>query len=457
MLLQDIGGAWDRPLLVFSEDISFSPGELSAWANSSETQLWISRLRGSRVGLCCKDNGLIAVMILLLDGVAARVTMLPADLAPDALAILAGGADVTILVSDRSDVSDIGIPVAPMAPPLTKQGSNAHSPRCPQSLPTEWVLPTSGTTRTPKLVVHSVDSLARTVKRNHERGADLRWGLLYDLNRFAGLQVYLQALLGGAALVLPRTGCSLEETLAAFAAAGCNALSATPTLWRKILMTPGCKNLPLRLITLGGEIADQSILFALSAYYPTARVTHIYASTEAGVGFSVTDGQEGFPASFLNGGLPGVQLRVSAEGILELRPAVQGSHYLGERISLANPDGYITTGDRVRIDQDRVHFLGRDSGAINVGGNKVQPEKVEQVLLNHPAVAMASVSAKRSGITGSLVEARVILHPTSSASNPTVAELREWCSARLDRFEVPALIRVVTDLEFNAAGKLSRI
>jgi acyl-CoA synthetase (AMP-forming)/AMP-acid ligase II len=135
---------------------------------------------------------------------------------------------------------------------------------------------------------------------------------------------------------------------------------------------------------------------------------------------------------------------------------VGGQHYLGENTPLAHSDGFVTTGDRVRIDNDRVYFLGRESGAINVGGNKVQPEKVESVLLCHPAVAMASVAAKRSGITGSLVEARVILHPNPATPGVTVAELREWCSSRLDRFEVPALIRIVTDLELNASGKLSR-
>ena len=69
---------------------------------------------------------------------------------------------------------------------------------------------------------------------------------------------------------------------------------------------------------------------------------------------------------------------------------------------------------------------------------------------------MACVLAKRSGITGSLVEARVILQPGAPITNTTVTEIREWCRAQLERYEVPALIRIVTELEMSAAGKISR-
>jgi acyl-CoA synthetase (AMP-forming)/AMP-acid ligase II len=147
---------------------------------------------------------------------------------------------------------------------------------------------------------------------------------------------------------------------------------------------------------------------------------------------------------------------LSSEGILEVKPTVTGQRYLGESASLAGADGYVSTGDSVHIDGERIYFLGRDSGAINVGGNKVRPEKVERILLEHPSVALASVVAKRSGITGSLVEARVI--PVAGISDPSelVASIRQWCSSRLERYEVPALIRIVSQLDINAAGKISR-
>jgi hypothetical protein len=49
------------------------------------------------------------------------------------------------------------------------------------------------------------------------------------------------------------------------------------------------------------EIADQAVLDSLRAFFPQAKVAHAYASTEAGVGFAVNDGREGFPSSLLDG------------------------------------------------------------------------------------------------------------------------------------------------------------
>ncbi len=105
---------------------------------------------------------------------------------------------------------------------------------------THWVLSTSGTTGTPKLVAHTLESLTSTTKLDVQAGAAMRWGLVYDPARFAGLQLVLQALLGGGVLVVPPQE-SLAVQLAFMAKHGVNALSATPSLWRKILMTSGAE------------------------------------------------------------------------------------------------------------------------------------------------------------------------------------------------------------------------
>jgi acyl-CoA synthetase (AMP-forming)/AMP-acid ligase II len=370
------------------------------------------------------------------------------------VAKIASHSEVEFLISDRPDSHETGMRLASTCPdPYMRE---TEEKILPVAIPTEWILPTSGTTRAPKLVAHSLDTLARTVKRGEAAGETLRWGLLYDLNRFAGIQVYLQAVLGGGSLLIPPTSYSLGETLGFFKDGACNALSATPTLWRKILMTPGAGDLPLRHITLGGEIADQSILSALASAYPGAKIRHIYASTEAGVGFSVSDGREGFPASYLHSTSQGVALRIAHDGILEIKPGIGGQRYLDEHERLCTDDGFVRTGDRVHREGERIYFMGRDSGAINVGGNKVQPEKIEKVLLSHPGVGLAAVGAKKSGITGSLVEARVVLRHGQAQSSPTIAEIRDWCCTRLERHEVPALIRVVDDLSVNASGKITR-
>lgn len=401
----------------------------------------------------------LALCMLALDGVAARIVFMPTDLAGEELAALVQRAAPTHWLGPVPEAIDGSVAALDFPPlPGRQEGNEAEAEveSSEENLSSEWVLATSGTTRTPKLVVHSLATLSKSVRRNPDVGRELCWGLLYDLNRFAGLQVFLQAMLGGSKLVVLRKGLSLEATVHALREAGCNALSATPTMWRRILMTPGADLLRLRQITLGGEISDATVLKALATAFPEARIVHIYASTEAGVGFAVSDGREGFPIDFLHRGVPGAELRVDSNGILQIRPAIAGQRYLHELTGLAEDDGFVTTGDRVAIVGDRVHFLGRDSGAINVGGNKVQPEEVERVLLSHPSVAFASVFPKRSGIMGALVEAHVVLRPGEIEASKAPAEMRAWCADRLERYKVPAIIRVVNAIEVGSNGKVTR-
>lgn len=455
MLLEQLKLPCQQLALLMENGGEASRSDLLEWSASPSVREWRNTFNGANIGLCCRENSYLALAFLLLDGVAKRITLLPATLESTALVSLARAAGITCIVSDLIETPPLGFGLAAPIPPLKLGLSGNQTTHFSQPFSTEWVLPTSGTTRNPKLVAHTVETLSRSVKTDTSKGTNLRWGLLYDLNRFAGIQVYLQALLGGASLVIPKAKATLDEKLEFFTQAGCNSISATPTLWRKILMTPSARELPLKLITLGGEIADQFILSALKTAFPLARITHIYASTEAGVGFSVTDGLEGFPAHYLTSTVSLAKLRISNEGILEIQPLIRGQKYIAEETDLTAEDGFVNTGDRVQLRHERIFFLGRDSGAINVGGNKVQPERIEQMLLAHPDVAMASVVPKRSGITGSLVEARVVLK-LGIEPPPTIPMLRQWCAEHLERYEVPAIIRILEDLETTAAGKISR-
>jgi len=287
----------------------------------------------------------------------------------------------------------------------------------------------------------------------------MRWGLVYDPARFAGLQLVLQALLGGGVLVVPPQE-ALASQIAFMAKHGVNSLSATPTLWRKILMTVGSERLPLMQATLGGEIADQPILDAIRHRFPSARVVHIYASTEAGVGFSVKDGQAGFPLRYLEPGhLAGIELRVGEDGRLFIKKAAAARLIWDGASRVASEGGFVDSGDVVRIVGERVMFLGRSSGSINVGGRKVMPETVEGVLLQHPAIAAAKVYAKRSSVMGNLVAADVCLRSDAAVPIDTAdlrAELQASCRRRLANWEVPAFVRFVEDIAVTTNGKVRR-
>ena len=299
---------------------------------------------------------------------------------------------------------------------------------------TRWHLATSGTTAHPRLIPHTLASLRRGVRPTPK--PPRRWGLVYDPARMAGLQVLLQALLAGEELVVLPIGSDQAATAATHAV---DALSATPSWWRRLALQGFPPDWTLRQITLGGEIADQGILDRLRTAFPAARIHHIYASTEAGVGFAVGDGQAGFPVRYLHTGVANLDLRLADNGHLWLRPPQQD---------------WLDSGDVVEIRGERVHFLGRATGVINVGGSKVHPELVEAALCAHDFVAAARVSGKANPILGQVVYAEVLL--STAADKDWLKQLRQHCHKNLAPYQVPAIIAEMNTLELGPSGKIVR-
>jgi acyl-coenzyme A synthetase/AMP-(fatty) acid ligase len=362
--------------------------------------------RGGILHLRTDDAAVIAAAVVSLDGWAAEVHLVPSGLELDAQA------------SEEVDDGDV----------LTR-----------------WVLYTSGTTGTPKAIAHTLASLSRTVVRDGGSVSSMVWGLLYDPNRMAGIQVVLQSVLSGARLVAPSLADPLGERIAALAAGGVDALSATPTLWRRILQLPNSERLDLRQITLGGEIADQPVLDALRHRYPQARIVHVFASTETGAAFSVSDGRAGFPLSYLTEAPRGIALEIR-DGIL---------HVHSPGASVAGPDGFASTGDIVEVVGDRVVFRGRASGVVNVGGANVWPEEVENLLRTHPAVVDAVVTATPNPLAGNLLVARVVAAPDAERAG-LGKQLRVFVREHAPSTHVPATVKVVDELETSTAGKAVR-
>ncbi|WP_247474394.1 class I adenylate-forming enzyme family protein [Bradyrhizobium sp. 182] len=404
--------------------------------------------RDRPVALSIRDPASLLKMLVACDGYVPEMLLISASLAPNIVQSLAARTACGTIVSDRGDISSaLSLEAALFSSPDECTGP---------SYETAWIMTTSGTTGQPKMVSHCLAGLARTVRPWLGQGSPPVWGLTYEATRFAGMQVLLQAVLSGNLLV----ACDPEMEVAAkvphWIKYGVTHLSATPTLWRQILMHPSSVRLMLRQVTLGGEISDQLLLDRLAARFPEARISHLYASTETGVGFSVKDGREGFPRRFLEEELNGVRLKL-ADGRLWVRTPGPKTIMIGseERIR-RDVEGYVDTHDRVELRGDRVLFVGRDTGAVNIGGSKVFPEAVERVINQMADVALVRVIPRRNPLSGAVLIAHIVL--MEPVSNPDAFKLRviKHCRARLPREAVPALVQLDSSLTVNAAGKLAR-
>jgi len=388
-----------------------------------------------------------ALAALELDGVVRRLVLAPPDTTPAHLddAIAQAGID-TLITDDPAPRPGARVLFcgSDLAPRLN---------RAEASHDTEWVLFTSGTTGAPKLVSHTLPSLVGPIGA---ASGGAVWSTFYDVRRYGGLQILLRALLGGGSMVFSDAAETVGAFLARAGAAGVTHISGTPSHWRRALMSGHAARIDPAYVRLSGEVADQAVLDRLRAAYPAARVSHAFASTEAGVAFDVTDGLAGFPAAWV-GAVGPAELRVAGD-TLRIRSARIASGYLGAAASLADADGFVDTGDIVALRGDRYYFLGRVGGVINVGGQKVYPEEVEAALNAHPAVLAARVRSRPSPITGAVVAADVVVDAGGNGmgDDALCRAIKANCRALLAPHKVPALLRIVPALDVLPSGKLAR-
>lgn len=118
-------------------------------------------------------------------------------------------------------------------------------------------------------------------------------------------------------------------------------------------------------------------------------------------------------------------------------------------------NGWFRTGDIGWIDDDGYIFIkARAKEIINRGGAKISPFEVEQILLEHPAVAEAAVFSVPEDRLGECVGAAVVLH---SSFRITDTELREFTASKLSRFKAPQHIIFVDEIPKGPTGKVQRI
>jgi long-chain acyl-CoA synthetase len=118
------------------------------------------------------------------------------------------------------------------------------------------------------------------------------------------------------------------------------------------------------------------------------------------------------------------------------------------------PGGWFRTGDIVRMDeQGYVFIVDRAKDMINVGGEKVYPRDVEEVLHRHPAVADAVIVGVPDHDLGEVVKAYVALKPGRTCS---AEEVLAFLKPSLACFKLPKRVEFVASVPRSASGKALR-
>jgi acyl-CoA synthetase (AMP-forming)/AMP-acid ligase II len=118
-------------------------------------------------------------------------------------------------------------------------------------------------------------------------------------------------------------------------------------------------------------------------------------------------------------------------------------------------NGWFRTGDQGTMDADGyISLTGRLKEIINRGGEKVSPREVDEILMDHPAVAQVVCFGMPHPKLGEEVAAVVVLREGQPA---TERELQAFVSTRAADYKVPKKILFMDEIPKGATGKLQRI
>ncbi|MCT4591245.1 MAG: fatty acid--CoA ligase family protein [Carboxylicivirga sp.] len=297
---------------------------------------------------------------------------------------------------------------------------------------------TSGTTGIPKKVSHDFNGATRFVKIS-ERNENSIWGFAYNPTHMAGMQVFFQALLNGNSIVR-LFGLNTEGIYNEIHNQQITHISATPTFYR--LLLPCAQTFPsVKRITSGGEKFSEKTFDQLTQCFPNAKLTNVYASTEAGTLFASNNEIFSVKPEYAE------LVRIQNNELL-IHAQLMG-------MTETHHEEWYNTEDVVEILSNnplQFKFISRKSDMINVGGYKVNPQEVEETILSISGITNVRVYPKKNSVLGNIICCEVV----ASDENITESSIRSFLQAKIQEFKIPRIIRFVKELSTTRTGKIKR-
>lgn len=312
------------------------------------------------------------------------------------------------------------------------------------------ILFSSGTSGKPKAAAHDFTGLLKKFETKREAYITLNF-LLFD--HWGGLNTLFHTLSNGGTVVTvsertPDYICSLIERHRV------ELLPSSPTFLNLLLISEAYKRhdlSSLKIISYGTEPMSESTLKSLNKIFAGVKFRQTYGLIEVGV-LRTRSKEDG--SLWLKLGGEGFDVRVS-ENVLEIKSDSAILGYLNYPAPFTS-DGYFITGDYAETDGEYYRIIGRKSDLINIGGEKVFPAEIENVIRDIENVAEVQVYGEKNPITGNIICANVsLIRPEDKVKFRS--RLKKFCRERLQEFKIPTKINIVESINVSERFKKKHI
>lgn len=294
----------------------------------------------------------------------------------------------------------------------------------------------SGSTGKPKGILQDCE---RVMHKFVEKRKGWRTLLFLMLDHFGGFNTLLSSFAyEGVGVCLPdrnpETVCRVIEQSRA------TLLPTTPTFINLLLASRCYKKYDLssvKMITYGTEVMPAATLARVREIFPNAKIKQTYGLSELGVLRSKSERDD---SVWVKIGGDGFEIKIM-DDILWIRSEANMVGYL----NAPNPfdeEGWMCTGDQVEVRGEYMHILGRKSEMINVGGQKVFPAEIENVLLEADNVKEATVVGVPNPLMGHIIMAKISLDEPEEPFQ-LAERLRKFCMERMAKYKIPVKYTIV--------------
>jgi len=311
------------------------------------------------------------------------------------------------------------------------------------------VLFSSGSTGKSKASVHDITGILEKFKIKRHTLRTITF-LLYD--HIGGFNTLLY-ILSNAGLIITLNDRSPDDVLLAVENYKVELLPTSPTFINLILLSEAHKRYDissLKIVTYGTEPMPMSTLQRFNKLFPQIKLLQTYGLSEVGILRSKSKSSNSL---WVKVGGEDFQTRI-IDNMLEIKAKSAMLGYLNAP-SPFTKDGWFKTNDFVEVDGEYIKILGRKSEIINVGGEKVYPQEVENIILELDNVADVTVYGEKNPIIGNIVCANIQLRE-SEEKDSIVRKVKKACKEKLPNFMVPVKIKIVKESQHGSRFKKNR-